>query len=103
MCGRDMFGEKCVSVGVAMMKVYTKKKSVAPQTKALAGVAELVCPDGITSVLPAVTNGTIYVGSKVYCRNGMTLGRRPRIGDRSLSQGVSPLIPINTHMGLDPV
>ncbi|KAK3881303.1 hypothetical protein Pcinc_014254 [Petrolisthes cinctipes] len=29
-------------------------------------------------------------------------GRRPGIGDHSLSQGVSPLIPINTHMGRDP-
>ncbi|KAK3891762.1 hypothetical protein Pcinc_004365 [Petrolisthes cinctipes] len=76
--------------------------TVAPQTKALADVAKLVSPNGVPSVLPAGTNGSICVGSKVHCRNRMTPGRSPRIGDRSLSQGVSPLIPINTHMGRDP-
>ncbi|KAK3881239.1 hypothetical protein Pcinc_014321 [Petrolisthes cinctipes] len=76
--------------------------TVAPQTKALADVVELVSPNGVPSVLPAVTNGSIYVRSKVNFRNKMTPGRRPRIGDSSLSQGVSPLIPINTHMGRDP-
>ncbi|KAK4325478.1 hypothetical protein Pmani_003929 [Petrolisthes manimaculis] len=79
--------------------------NVAPQIQVLEDAAEFVSPDSVPSVLIAGTNDSIYVGPKVNCRYGyygMMPGRRPGTGNCSLSQGDSPLIPIDTHMNRDP-